>query len=441
MSEWKVEVVRITNLQKHPGADRLSIVNVHGDANGGGYPVIVANDVGHKVGDLAIYIPVDSLVPASDPRFSFLVPEPVRKDEMTDAQWAARQERYQKDLAGTARIKARKLRGVFSMGLIIPLELSSNGMLNMLTASKDDGTGLATGSVMHVNEGDHVAMWLNITKYEVDEANVKGHASGAGGPSGDTESDPGFVPVYTDVEGIRRWGDVLVEGEEVVVTEKIHGQNSRFVYSNGRLWVGSHYKFKKKPRRVTLEELSAYAEDHGKFQQKERFWRLTSWMNPLFKLFGWDRVAPEAPRAPRDVPASNWWTVALEMGLEERLVSHQDLVIYGEVYGACQDLKYGSHDGLKFRAFDALDLNTRTYLDYDQFAYIMGLLDIETAPVLYRGPWSESVKDLAEGKTTLTTGAAAHVREGIVIRPVKERHHPRLGRVVLKLVSQAYLLR
>lgn len=30
-------------------------------------------------------------------------------------------------------------------------------------------------------------------------------------------------------------------------------------------------------------------------------------------------------------------------------------------------------------------------------------------------------------------------REGVVVRPVKERHDPRIGRVVLKIVGNGYL--
>jgi hypothetical protein len=39
------------------------------------------------------------------------------------------------------------------------------------------------------------------------------------------------------------------------------------------------------------------------------------------------------------------------------------------------------------------------------------------------------------------SGKAVHVREGIVIRPVKERYEHDIGRVILKSVNEAYLLR
>src|SRR4051812_24887017 len=88
MSEFHVEVVRLGAIEPHPNADSLSITRVHG-----GYPVIIRTGE-FRTGDLAVYVPVDSGGPADEPRFAFLG-EP-------------------------RRIKARRLRGVFSMGLLVP---------------------------------------------------------------------------------------------------------------------------------------------------------------------------------------------------------------------------------------------------------------------------------------------------------------------------------
>lgn len=59
-------------------------------------------------------------------------------------------------------------------------------------------------------------------------------------------------------------------------------------------------------------------------------------------------------------------------------------------------------------------------------------------PILYEGPYDvEKIRALVDGKSTLGSG----IREGIVIKPVKERHVRGLGRAVLKLVSNQYLER
>src|SRR4051812_4222851 len=98
-STHKVEVVPV-RLEKHPNADRLSVVRVFGyqvctpTAEWLDRPAIDAE--GARLG---AYVPPDSLVPVSRPEFAFLADK-------------ARQD-------GMARIKAQKLRGVVSFGLLV----------------------------------------------------------------------------------------------------------------------------------------------------------------------------------------------------------------------------------------------------------------------------------------------------------------------------------
>lgn len=316
MSEFSVEVVRLGRIDKHPNADTLSITQVFG-----GYPVIVRTGEFNE-GDLAVYIPVDSIVPDEE-RWAFL--------------------------AGHRRIKAKRLRGIFSMGLL-------------------------TAALPEWVESQNVQGELGITKYEpgIDV-----------GMSTENEPDPGFLPVYTDIEGLRKHKGVLVEGEEVVCTEKIHGANGRWLFRDGRLWVGSHKCIK------------------------------------------------------REDDANMWWNVARQYQLADILAQHEHIAIYGEVYGQVQDLKYGV-TGFALALFDALDTRSRRYFDADEFAAFAAQLGIPTVPVLYRGPWHlPLMTTLGEGPTTLQ---AAHVREGFVVRPIRERVE-HMGRVILKHIGEGYHLR
>ncbi len=161
MSEFHVKVVRIGPITKHSNAETLSTTNIHG-----GYPVIFRTGE-YKEGDLAVYVPIDSLVPKTDPRWTFL--------------------------GEHNRIKAKRLRGVFSMGLLTPADPSWI-------------------------EGQDVREALQIEKYEPPGED---DLSTGGGLS---ERDPGLMPTYTDIEGFRRWPDVIIEGEPVVLSEKIHGE-------------------------------------------------------------------------------------------------------------------------------------------------------------------------------------------------------------------------
>jgi RNA ligase (TIGR02306 family) len=317
MSEFRVEVVRIGPVEKHPNADSLSITRVFD------YPVILRTG-DFKEGDRAVYVPIDAVVPADDARFAFL--------------------------DGHVRIRAKRLRGIFSMGLLV-----------------------AADAAWEV--GSDIASAMRIVKYEPPEPLMMG---------GDTEKCPFPFPTYTDVEGFRRWPDVLRDGEEVVVTEKIHGANSRYAWVDGRLWCGSRTSVKKAD------------------------------------------------------PASLWWKAAEKNGLPEKVRALEGLAVYGEVFGQVQDLKYGAGKSeFFFRAFDMLDLKTGAYLDWDATAVRARAVGLPLVPLLHRGPWSRDLLTLATGKSEL----AAHMREGCVIHPVRERFDERVGRVILKMIGEEYLLR
>ncbi|MEQ1494460.1 MAG: RNA ligase family protein [Novosphingobium sp.] len=318
--------MEIGQIEKHPDADSLSITTLFDSV-----PVIFRTG-DFKTGDKAVYIPIDSIVPPTE-RWAFI--------------------------GNNRRIKAKRLRGIFSMGL--------------LSACDPDW-----------QVGDEVSEALGITEYQPPIGGFSG--SGSGGSvniSGDAEPDPGHVPKYTDIESVRKLGKILLPEEEVVVTEKIHGANMRVCWSYGRLWVGSRNQFK------------------------------------------------------RESEDSVWWQAARAAGLEEKLAKVPGLVLYGELYGNVQDLKYGLPAGAAFVAFDAY-LNLY-YLNFDVFSTICRRLDIPMVPVLYRGPYGQLDRSLAEGRSVLADGAC--IREGFVVRPTQERRDHRHGRVILKLAGEGYLTR
>src|SRR3989338_1193541 len=90
MSIFKVEIVPV-KLEPHPNADTLSIVKVFD------YTVCVRT-VDWQDKSIGAYIPPDSVVP-NDANFAFL--------------------------QGKTRIKVRRLRGVVSMGLLVPAPAGS----------------------------------------------------------------------------------------------------------------------------------------------------------------------------------------------------------------------------------------------------------------------------------------------------------------------------
>ncbi len=187
MSEWHPQVVQIGKVGKHPHADKLEITQVLGN-----YPCIMAKGQ-FKPGDLAAYVPVDTMVPVADARFAFLGAD--LSAEKTHA-----------------RVKAKKLRGIFSMGLLVP---APEGM----------------------QPGADIVEPLGLSKYVApQERNLMAHGVSEAGPD---------LPVY-DLESLRRYPDILQVGELVSLTEKIHGMNARFYHDGTRFWCGSRTQYKRK---------------------------------------------------------------------------------------------------------------------------------------------------------------------------------------------------
>jgi RNA ligase (TIGR02306 family) len=321
MSTFKVEVVTLPKFEKHPNADRLFIAKIFD------YPVIFNNVNNYREGDLVAYVPVDAVVPMT-PEWAFL----------------GESER-------SHRIKAKKLRGIFSMGLLV----------NAPEGSK---------------VGDDVTEQLGIIKYEPREPQYMG---------GENEKDPGFIPCYTDIENYRRYSHILQPDEKVHIFEKVHGANMRFLWHKDRFWLGSRNKIKK--------------ED----------------------------------------PKNLWWKAAYQHFLSEKAKRFPGLVFYGEVFGSnVQDLAYGARKNEIFiRCFDVFDINRGIYLSIEEALEFIQNAGLESVPHLYTGPWRPDLVKLAEGKSTI----ADNVREGFVVRPDKERWSDEVGRVILKVVGQNYLLR
>ena len=211
--------------------------------------------------------------------------------------------------------------------------------------------------------------------------------------AGDSEAGHPLFQKYTDIENLRNFPDVFAPGEAVVASEKIHGTNARIGWVEGKLLAGSHGLQRKRPE-------------------------------------------PEAM-------ASNtyWFPATLEpvQSLLEELRQQGSpvAILYGEIYGSrVQSLHYGRHDGLGFAAFDIL--LGEHYLNYDDFLALCARHGVATVPILARLPFSlERIAELSRGKTTLPD---QHIREGVVVRPVVERFDPRIGRVLLKYLSDDYLL-
>jgi hypothetical protein len=123
MERKLASIKQITDIRPIEGADKIELASV------GGWNVVVAKDVRHKVGDMVVYCEIDSFIPIRE-EFEFLRKSSYKK--MGD------QEGF--------RLKTIKLRGQVSQGLILPIHVLP--LLEM------------------VSEGQDVTEMLGIVKYE-----------------------------------------------------------------------------------------------------------------------------------------------------------------------------------------------------------------------------------------------------------------------------------
>jgi RNA ligase (TIGR02306 family) len=209
---------------------------------------------------------------------------------------------------------------------------------------------------------------------------------------GDAErAHPLFVE-YTDIENMRNFPDIFTAGETVMLTEKIHGTSSRVASIEGELMAGSKAVRRKRP-------------EDDKFNTNLYWYPLS--LEPVRAL------------------------------IESLGTSARQVILFGEIYGSkIQSFHYGHKGTLGFRAFDLLI--DGHYLNWSDFVATCHQFGVETVPVVATIPFDlAEMKRYSEGQTLLAQDA--HIREGLVVRPLVERTHPKIGRVTLKYVSDSYL--
>ena len=207
---------------------------------------------------------------------------------------------------------------------------------------------------------------------------------------GDQEKDHPLFVNYCEVENLRNYPNIFSPGEHVYVTEKIHGTNCKIGMINGQEMAGSRRTNRRRP-----EDLKT-----------------------SFYWFPW-ALQPVA-------------TMMKALSVHAKVV-----ILYGEVFGKVQSLHYGKSKDIDFLAFD-LYLDGK-FVSVERFWDLTSVFGVPTVPSFGYVPYSlERIKELASGKSFVE--GADHVKEGVVIKPLEDRHEPKLGRVVMKYLSDEYLL-
>lgn len=369
MAKFDVTVRRLDEVSPHPNADRLALARV------GGYHTVVAKDQ-FTPGDLIAYIPEAAVLPAG----------------LLEAMGLTGK------LAGPDfnRVKAVKLRGMLSQGLVL--------------AARPDWV-----------EGQSVMDELGITKLD------PGVPEGAEGERYTLEQEE---YVAFDIDNIKAYPDLIIEGEQVVMTEKVHGvfmAVGAIVPVEGE--VRPHYAGR------------AFVSSKGVLSERN--------------AFVIEPVADEEGKLPKP---NLYVGMAKEQGLFDKVIALSDrfganVFVLGEMFGSgVQDLAYGAAQGERtFKAFaiavrapdeDALPGGWR-WLDDAVLDETLAAVGIDRVPVIYRGPFSAQALAEATNGREQVSGRQAHLREGVVVVPAIERSTQALDtfRVALKSVSEAYLSR
>jgi hypothetical protein len=293
-------------------------------------------------------------------------------------------------LGGHQRITCRRFRKEYSEGLLMPLS-------DFPEWSRDPV----------YSEGSDVSDLIGITHYEGDQevANTDGKRD----PNSPRRKYPRTIrgwffwtlwhlgykrsPIYEhmkidvpkfDVENFKNFKNVFEAGEPVIVTEKLHGSQARYTYRDGRIFAGSR-----------------------------NFWK-----------------APDSPCV--------WWkALAQNPWIEEYCKANEGAVLYGEVLPTQKGYLYGNQSGeVRFFVFDIRGVDG----EYIPKPYVFNDFHVPSGcavPVLYKGPYVDSISTLVDGISSLDKGTQ---REGIVITATTPGRWARgIGRVQLKLKSNAFL--
>lgn len=414
MSQFTCEVIRV-KIEPHPNADAIEIARV------GDYQSIVKKGQ-FADGDLAVYIPEQAVLP----------------------EWLLKELGFWDDfkgkgmLSGAAgnRVRAIKLRGIVSQGLLLGSSSNNPGKeeaenmglngvelngqwfptavyvsrsvtdeeLDGPLESRPDGTRL-------MEEGADAAEFLGIKKYE---PVIPQHMAGR---------VVGFAWEAThayDFDNIKKFPDDIQEGDEVVITEKIHGTNIQIglvptsmaneKFHRGRVIVSSKGQGAKGFPLDTTDDSNLYVTAAKKY----------GLLDKILDFYGEAVDAQEKP-----------------------------MFLIGEVYGKTpggaavqQGFDYGQHE-LTLALFDVC-MGNRGREEYAPALFFEGIcadLGVPTVPVLYRGPFSKAkMLELTDGKETIS-GRGVHIREGVVVKCANEIPSHKTKRRIFKSVSSAYLLR
>lgn len=177
---YKVPFTTILDIQPHSNAERLELATVYG------FQVVVSKGR-YKIGDKAIYIPIDSILPVDLEERIFPKDGKVKLHHH--------------------RVRQIRLRGLASQGMLLaPEEIAHIVNPSYLILEQD------------------LKAILGVTKYKPPQRQ-QGPAGKPGGRK--RKNDHPMFHKYNGLNNIKWFPNMFKEGDPVVIQEKLHGTNAR----------------------------------------------------------------------------------------------------------------------------------------------------------------------------------------------------------------------
>lgn len=365
-SSFIVPYTIIKDILPHPNADRLSIAKIYD------FDVVVAKDL-YKVGQKVIYCPIDSILPENIEKIVF--PE------------------GSKIKLNNSRVRQIKIRNFYSQGLIINPE-SLLGLVNF----------------NYIKDEQDLSGVLNITKFEPPLPKFQQIPNKMGKQRKNLPNE--LFHSYNGLTNIKFLPN-LFDGKEVVITEKIHGSNSRF-------------SILPRPTRTFMDKV------------KKLFGLL-----PRYEyLYGSNKV---------DITNSSnyvgyygddiYGKVFKRINAKEKVKPNE--IIYGELYGPKiqKNYEYGQKE-VYFILFDVKIYNEKEnsfrWLNPEEVEEYAKERGFAFVPVLYKGIYNKELSiQLSQGPSVLDPNTK--VKEGIVIKDRYNYTDENGNKVAVKLINPEYL--
>lgn len=162
------------------------------------------------------------------------------------------------------------------------------------------------------------------------------------------------------------------------------------------------------------------------------------------------RVCSRNLELEEDDGSNIFWRAVRQHDVEGKLINSglEEIALQGEMYGEGIEGNTLHVEGVHIALFNAFNLKSYRYMDFNEFVNLCKQLGLETVPILETDfSLIDDVDELVKKSEGSSVVNPKRLREGIVIRPVKECVDLEMargfgsGRVSFKVTSREYLLK